>query len=79
MNNVKLFGNTGSAHVAGREPKKKHGRGRRALIAVLIVLALRLFRHPVHRQVADDIHTDSHGHHEPPVAGHGLPAPERHR
>ena len=40
MNNVKLFGNTGSAHVAGREPKKKHGRGRRALIAVLIVLAL---------------------------------------
>lgn len=40
MNNVKLFGNTGSAHVARREPKKKHGQGRRALIAVLIVLAL---------------------------------------
>lgn len=39
MSKIKLFGNTSAAHIAEREPRKR-GRGRRALIAVSIVLAV---------------------------------------
>ena len=45
MSNIKLFGNTGSAHLAEKAPRrtkkpKKKGRTRRALIATAIILAL---------------------------------------
>ena len=39
MSKIKLFGNTSSAHVAEHKPRK-HGRGRRALIVIAVILAL---------------------------------------
>lgn len=43
MSNIKLFGNTGSAHVAGRgaeKPPRPRRRGRRALAAIAVALVL---------------------------------------